>query len=500
MKYNILWIALLASVYISAQTFSSRLIDAKTKKGIAYATIQFGKDQGVITNEEGKFSFVFEGNATPTDSVYISSMGYAKTSFSLGALNDSLIMLQPRAIELSSVYVFDKELDVNTIIERMKRSLEKNMNRSPLKQRYFLRQSEFTTIEKIDFGFEKSSIAELNKAFIDSIALAIPRQSNNYTETLGDFHKMGETYKINVLKAAELYDKSDVNSFEDLGQRMETMFKKNIKPDSYLKIKSGLFSQKVDVEEVLEDIEENEETSEDAEAIANEIERDTISGVVKGQHYIFHELLSELFYEEDSKLDVVEKSRKYDFDLVGYSDIDESGVYVIDFRPSGGAVFQGRMFINIEDFAVLRIEFENVKNLRNFRLLGIFFRETVYGGSMQFERLSNGRYDLSFADLSIGNWFRVDRPLDVIEKNKNVKGRRKQNELRMNIDFRMKNITKWELVVFKNELISEVQFENVTESENVKATYMPAYDPDFWKGYTIMEPNSALRSFSARDW
>ena len=484
------------SYFAVAQTYSTQLLDAKTQKGIPYATIEYGKGQGVITNEEGKFSFTLETRTQLLDSVYISSMGYQKVGFTLEQLAAPTIAISPKAIELNSVYVFDEELDVEDIIERTKERLPSNVNNQPLKQRYFLRQSQVGNIEKVDFGFEKSSIVELNKELIDSIARAIPRNSSHYTETLGDFYRTNKAYKVNVLKAAELYDKKDIGSFEDLGSRMEALFKKNVKPDSYLKIKSGIFSQKVQVDEMMEDLEADEETAENAEVIEKEIQRDTISGIVDGQKRIFDELLTEIYYQEDTQLDLFSKTRKYTFDLVGYTDIEDAGVYVIDFKPKGGADFKGRLFINIEDYAVMRIEFENLKNLRNFRLLGIFYRETLYKGSMQFTKLANGRYDLKFVDLSIGKWFRLDRPLDVIEKNKNVKGRRKQNELRLNIDFRMANIDKFELVVFENTLIDENQFEGFQEDKSVKATYMPSYNPEFWEGYTIMEPNQAIREFS----
>jgi len=496
---------LLALIYLFgftalAQTFSSKLVDGKTKKGIPYATIQYGENDGVITNDEGRFSFTLESNQFDIDSIYVSSMGYEKTGFTLNQLQDSIIQLKPKAIELSGVYVFDEELDVDDIIEQMIKRLPENTNNQPVKQRYFLRQSVFGNIQKVDFGFEKSSIKELNKELIDSIAMAIPRNSYHYSETLGDFYKTNKAYKVNVLKAAELYDKDDIGSFDDLGKRMEEMFKKNIKPDSYLKIKSGVFSQKVQVEEVMEDIEaEQELTKEDTEAIENEIQRDTVSGVVDGQKHIFDELLSEVFYQEDSKLDLIEKNRKYEFELVGYADIDNSGVYVIDFKPKGGADFKGRVFVNIDDYAVMRIDFENLKNLRNFRLLGIYYRETLYKGTMRFTKLSNNRYDLKFADFRFGRWFRLDRPLDVIEKNKNVKGRRKQNELRLNIDFRMTNTNKWELVVYEHELIDQTKFDTYKEDKSVKATYMPRYNPEFWKGYTIMEPNEAIREFSVEE-
>jgi len=475
-----------------AQTFSAKVLDAKTQKPIPYATIQFAENNGVITNEEGRFSFTLTESAQMLDSLYISSMGYERKGFVFETVaQDSVLYVNSKAIALSGVYLFDKELDVDEIIQNMVDRLSQNTNRDPVKQRYFLRQSIFGNIQKVDLGFEKSSIEELGREFIDSITRVIPRRSSHYTETLGELYQTKDAKKVTILKAAELYDKKNIGSFEDLGKRMETMFKQNVKPDSYLKIKSGLFSQKIQVDSILTDIE-----AEEARAVEKELQRDSITGLVDGQKFIFDELLQEVFYEKDTKLNVVNKKRKYKFTLAGYTDIADEGVYVIDFTPKGKAAFKGRLFINITDFGVMRIDFENLKNIKNFRLLGIFYRETLYKGSMHFAKLSNGKYDLRFADFNFGRWFRFDRPLDVIEKNKNVKGRRKQNELRLNIDFRMTNTNKWELIVFDQELISQSQFDAVVEDKSARSTYMAQYNPEFWQGYNIMEPNQAIKEFT----
>ncbi|MEM9363925.1 MAG: carboxypeptidase-like regulatory domain-containing protein [Bacteroidota bacterium] len=487
-------IALVSMPVLLAQNVSSKLIDAKTKKGIPYATVQYGENQGVITNEEGRFSFLLEKDSLALDSVYISSLGYEKNGFTLEQLQDSVVLVQPKNIELSGVYLFDKELEVEEIIRKVKERLPQNTNDQPVKQRYFLRQSIFGNIQKIDFGFEKSSIEGLDKELMDSIERSLPRYSSYYTESLGDFYKTGDKYKLSVLRAAELYDKKNIGSFEDLSEQMETMFKKNVKKDSYLKIKSGLFSQKVQVDSILTEIEEEE-----ARELERELGKDTVSDFTDSQKRVFKDILNEVYYAEDSKLNVIRKSRKYKFTLDGYADIDDVGVYVVGFEPKGSADFRGKLYVNIEDFAIMQIDFENLKNLRNFRLLGIYYRETVYKGTMRFAKLSNNRYDLKFVDFSFGRWFRFDRPLDVIEKNKNVKGRRKQNELRLNIDFRMANTNKWELVVYNNTLINAPQFESLKENKRIKATYMPAYNPEFWQGYTIMEPNQAIREFTVEE-
>jgi len=490
--------SLLMGFPIFAQTVSSRLVDAKTQKGIPYATIQYGENQGVITNEEGRFSFVMEEGTSLPDSIYVTSMGYEKKGFTLEQLQDSLIPLNAKAIELSGVYVFDKELEVDDIIEKMIENIPQNVNKSPIKQRFFLRKAELANMQKVDFGFEKSSIKELNKELMDSISNSIPKNASHYTESFGDLYKNNTEYKLNIIKAADLYDKREVGSFEDLAEHMEEIFKQNVKPVSYLKIKSGIFSEKIQVDSILDTM--DDERVDQVKKVKAQVEKDSVSGLVDSQRWQFKEMLSQLYYKEDTKLDFVDKTRRYEFKLAGYADIGDAGVYVVDFWPKrSSADFKGRLYINIEDFAVMRLDFANTQRLRNFRLLGITYRETVYKGTMHFAKLSNGKYDLQFMDLSDGKYFGVDRPLKVVEKNKHVKGRRKQNELELNIDFRMNMTAKWELVVFNQDEIAENEFKTYKEDKTVRATYMPRYNPEFWKGYTIMEPNQAIRGFTAEE-
>lgn len=491
-------LTILMGLPLLAQTISSRLVDAKTLKGIPYATVQYGEHQGVITNEEGRFSFVLEAGTILTDSIYVTSMGYGKKGFTLEQIQDSLLPLKAKAIELGGVYVFDKELEVDEIIEKMIENIPKNVNKDPIKQRFFLRKSELANMHKVDFGFEKSTIKELNRELMDSMAKSIPKNASHYTESFGDLYKNNTAYKLNIIKAADLYDKRDVSSFEDLAEHMEEIFKQNVKPGSYLKIKSGIFSEKIQVDSILDTM--DDDRAEKMDNIKERANKDTISGLVDSQRWEFMEMLGQLYYNEDTELDFVEKPNRYEFKLTGYAEIDDTGVYVVDFWPKrSSADFEGRLYINIEDFALMRLDFENTQRLRNFRLLGITYRKTMHKGTMRFTQMPNGKYDLQFMDLSQGRYFAVDRPLKVVEKNKHVKGRRKQNELKLNIDFRMNMTAKWELVVFNQDEIAEEAFKTFTEDKTVRATYMPRYNPEFWKGYTIMEPNRAIQGFTVEE-
>ena len=476
---------------VSAQTITATLIDEKTKKPIPYATVQYGENEGVIANDEGLFSFDLNAARQPLDSVYISSMGYEKVGFAFEAITDSVLYIEPKAIKLSGVYLFDNPLDVDDIIEKVVERMPEHYNKSTTKQRFFLRESQLNSIQKFDIDFKKSTIKEFTKELLDSVLALVPKNSSYYNETLGDYYRSETDHKMTIVKAAELYDKRNEDSFEALGERMEKIFKDNIKRDSYLKIKSGLFGTKVQLDSIIDE-------NEDAQGIKVEVAEDDTpkeNHYLKSRKGILDDINQELFYQEDAKLNVLQKPRKYRFKLEGYTDIQDQGVYVISFEPRGGADYEGMLYVNIEDYAVVRMDFENVKLLRNFRLLGLMYQEYLFSGSALFERTENGKYALKFLESVIGRKMGVDRPLKVIEKNKNVKGRRKQNELSLGIDIVNFNTEKYQFVAFNSDIIPVSNFEAAKENHEVKAKYMARYDPAFWEGYNIMEPNQAIRDF-----
>ena len=474
--------------YLSAQGISAKIIDAKSGEPIPYATVQYAANKGIVSNDEGNFSLYLDGNLE-VDSLYISSMGYETTAFAVDQILDSVITINPKPIELSEVYLFDHELDVNEIIDRVKDNLDKNYSGEALHQRLFFRKSSLDRIRRFDIDFKESTIEEFNKPFIDSVLSVMPKGNAYYTESLVDFYREKDSSRLKIEKAAELYDKDNEISMEAIGERMEKIFKENVKPDSYLKIKSGIFGTKMQVDSILAE-------SEEAAELEDELKDPDNKDFHSHKRRQLNDLYTDLFYQEDSKLNMLDKSNRYRFHLKGYTSIDEQGVYVIDYVPKGSADFEGTMYVNIEDFGVMRLDYSNVKSIRRIKLLGFHYEETVYKGTTIYAKNEKGQYNLRFVNRVEGRYMGVDRPLKVIEKNKNVKGRRKQNELSLNIDLVNLNTEKYELVVYDSNLISSSEFMRVEENETVKATYLSRYDPEFWKGYNIMEPNQAIREFT----
>ncbi len=494
MKNILLSLTLLCCTAITTAqtTFSSSIVDKKTNEVIPYATIQFGEFQGVITNEEGKFSFSLNEDTKVLDSVVVSSMGYKKLSIAFSDLTDSVIYIEPTSIELDEVFLFNKELSIEEIMDKVSAQLDQNYNKALAARKLFYRNTAINALNRVKVNFKKSSIPEFNEKFIDSVTTLIPKKSEYYTETLANLYGNYNDQKLNILKAAELYDKTNDGSMETLSEELETIFNKHVKRNSYIKIKSGLFSQKVQLDSILE-------ASEDAQELEKEIKEPKKSSILEDRKYAITSLFDGLFFQEKSKLNMIHKANRYRFQLKDYTTINEELVYKISFWPKRKADFKGVLYVNANDFAIVRVDYTNVKSLKRIKLLGISYEETVYKGKTIFGKDANGKYSPRFIEKVLSNNVGVDRPLKIIEKNKHVKGRNKQNELSLGIDVVNTSTEKHEIVIFNARIIDHNQFKAAKENKTISATYLSKYNPEFWKGNDIIEPNAAIRNFSASD-
>jgi len=509
MNKIILWIiATIISVLftsVQSQSLSSRILDSVTQEPIPYVTVQL-KKRGVITNEEGRFSFLVDDNISETDSLFISCIGYASIGKPLHEFSENIIYLSPKAIELNPVIVTNKNYSAEEIIDLVKDNLKGNYNTDLSKKRIFLRDSYFQDFSKTDYTFLKSTIKELNKKFLDSVLQTLPKKSSYYTEILCDLYVNNEddSQKMNLIKASELYDKSKEIDYTKLEEKFNEIIKSNIKRDSYFKIKSGLFGTKIDGED-FDEIFESEMDSTDATALKKELdekkknEEERKTNFAKYRKRAIVGMMESLFFKEDSHLNFIAKSRKYIFSITDFTYMGEDAVYILDFEPKGSADYKGRLFINADDFAIIRLDYENVKPLKKFNLLGISMNQYLGKGKMIFNKSANDKYDLRYLEQEDGTRVGIRRPLKIIEKNKHVKGRNKQNELSVKLDMATVGVNKHEIIVFNTEPLSKTAYEAFTENNTVLPTYMPSYNPEFWKGYTIMEPNLAIREFTSEE-
>ncbi|WP_373519709.1 carboxypeptidase-like regulatory domain-containing protein [Pricia sp.] len=489
---------------LQAQSLSSVIIDSVTKNPVPYATVQLN-NRGMITNEEGRFKFSFDQNIRENDSLFISSIGYESLGKPISEFTDSVIVLRPKAIELKEVIVSNKEYTPREIIELVEDNIEKNYFTDFTKKRVFLRETYQNEVLKADYELKESTIAAFNESFLDSVIRSFPKKNTYYTEMLGDLYGNddADNQKLDLIKASEMYDKDKNLDVEKLEEKFNQIVKENIKSDSYFKIKSGwFFGTKVDADEMGDLFKEDIDSTDVAalnkrlaeEKKQKEERRKNFSGY-KGR--VLSDLIKNLPIFGDTDYNIIFKPGRYELTLKNFTYLGDQAVYVIDFVPDGSPEYRGQLYINADDFALIRMDFENTEALRDFNLLGVSINEYLAKGSILFAKGTDEKYHLRYYDIIKGVRAGVKRPLKIIEKNKNVKGRTKQNELSMKVDAAFGNVNRYELVVFDEEPINENQFENFKENNEILPTYMPNYDPEFWKGYNIMEPNQAIKAFTS---
>ena len=487
------------SVSTEAQVISSKIVDSISKEPIPYATILF-KKKGMISNEEGKFSFLYKNGAKPTDTLTISCIGFKTIAKPLNQFKDSLIYMSPKTIELKEVVLTDKKYTAKEIIEKVKENITKNYNFDYTKKRLFFRESQHQNFIKSDYKLKKSTIKELNKPFLDSVLKSVPKKNSYYTEILADLYGnfTKEKQKIELIKASELYDKNNEVGLTALEDKFNKILEKNVKPNSYFKIKSGIFGDKVGMEE----FKGKEVDSTDTDALNKKLEEekkkkeDRKKNFAKYRRSSLANMMDGLFFNEKSKLNFLNKSNKYEFTMLDLTFLGNDAVYVLEFKPKGSADYKGKLYINTEDFAIIRADYENVKAVKNFKLLGISFRIYQSKGKIIFNKGEDNRYNLQYLEKESASRFGIRRPLKIIEKNKHVRGRRKQNELYVKLDMAVTSSEKNEVVVFDVKNVNTSVFDTFKENNTMLPTYMPKYNPEFWKGYSIMEPNQAIKDFT----
>lgn len=479
---------------LSAQEFQARILDASTQKPVAYANVLFSENRGVVTNEEGFFSF---RTAEKPQLIKISSMGYDMLELQPEDLRETIFLI-PATVELKEVFLSDKKLSAKAIIMKALEEVPNNYDQNLSKKRIFLRESNINYVRNFDLHVDKSTIPGIDQQLMNEIANEVPKVSDSYKEVLADLYGNYESQKVRIIKAANLHNPKSSQTLDELTDRLELLFRENLKDKSYLKIRSGLFGVKVKADELEEEFIQSKEVKKEktpAQLAAEKIEDQ--KNLQSNSALKLSSLMNSMFWNEDVTFNLFQKINRYKYKLEGITHINADPVYIISFGPRRGQDFKGKIYINTIDYGVHRLDYENTKPLKSFRLLGLSTSDDVYTGKMIFVKNEAGKYSISYLEQEKGESFGLKRPLTIIEKNKFVPGRNKQNELDLDIKIKMSQVGKLQLLVYEDQKISSPDFDAVKDPGTFDYQTFKFYNADFWNGHNIMEPNAAIKKFTA---
>ena len=82
--------------------------------------------------------------------------------------------------------------------------------------------------------------------------------------------------------------------------------------------------------------------------------------------------------------------------------------------------------------------------------------------------------------LDLSNFNKVR---SFIEKNKFVKGRRKQNQISMHLDLSLITNSNYEVRVFESKKLSQDEFDQIEEKNEVLPKYYKEFKTNFWEEF-----------------
>jgi hypothetical protein len=471
----------LFALNINSQSLIVKVLDSLTLSSIPFATVYFSNNKGIITDRDGRFELIKE-QSDNNDSLFISSMGYKKISLEISSFKDSIVYMIPKIITLDNVVITNRNLSSKEIIEKVKKSIEQNYQREISEKKIFYRYEFNRKIDKIEFNKFKSSIDQVNSSILDSLLIRIPKENKGATETLCYYYGNLEEgkQKINLIKSRVTY-KNDDEILNSINSRLKEALQENLKSNSYFKIRSGLLPFSADLS--INGLWEIDSTNQEALKKAQDLELKRKQNFAAYQKSRITNIYSNLFYNEETKLDFILKSNRYRFGDPELTYLGNQLVYVISCFPKGSKDYKGVLYVNSDDFAVVRIDFENVKSLFKFKLLGVSTNVYLEEGRMVFSKLNNKKYSLSYFQVSNGRKSGIDRPIKVVEKNKYVKGRRKQNQISFKLDLIINSLNKQELQIFQSKTMDIKGFENIKENNKVLPEYLDEFTTNFWEEF-----------------
>jgi hypothetical protein len=472
-------IFILSILNSSSQTLQIKVIDSISEKPIAYSNVYFSNNNGLITDGTGNFELI-KSQLSQNDSMYVSMIGYDKKSFLVNNFNDSLIKLVQSPIKLSSVFLTSKKLSSNEIISSVIKNIEMNYEKEFTENKIYLSRKSNSITEKFTIDKFKSTVPNINSSLIDSLLANLKKDNNSGLQTLAYYYKNfeEEAQKIKIIKSRETHNKQG-EVLESISKKMEEAFKNELKSDSYFKIKSGIFGGNLDID----GLEEIDSTNIESVKKFEKKEINEKDDFANSQVRTVNRLYNSLFFEKDSYLNFILKPNKYIFSEPKIDVLGNDLVYIIEATPKGRGKYSGILYINTDDFAVVRIDFKNIKPVYNIKLLGVFVNIYLRDGKMILSKFKNKKYSLSYFKINSGRRVGFDRPLKLIEKNKNVKGRRKQNQISFRMDIISDEKTETELQVFKSKKISKDEFENLKNKNQVLPEYSEEFTSNFWEEF-----------------
>ncbi len=469
------------------KVISGNLIDAKTSEPLTYATILIvGSTNGVVSNEKGYFEIDITG-FPETDTIRFQYIGYKPQQICISDYVNSDVELSEEIYNLSETVVYGTPPKAKDIVKKIIENKERNYPVREYANQVFVRERYNSDLNKVDLNCKKSSIEGLDENFIGIIQKSVPKESVSYTDFLGWVYSNGEEgdsakIKIDPIRMISLKEK-DIAELERIEEVFEKVIKET-KDDEYWKVKTGILSQKIDMDEG---------------DTTNVKKKDSVPENTRLSKYYSGSLYYRMKYanlDNKDQWEFLHKTGKYKYTIAGGTSVNGEEVYIIDFEPSGSGMFTGKMFVSRNTYALIRADYQYAagKNGRDFHMFGIGYTESQFAGSIYFEKVDSV-YALKYFTTKSASEVSFDRSVSLLKKRKRWLFDKKVNEIKIGIDMYVSSEMSYEYLVTNKRDFEPNEFDDFEQKERMKVIYVDQFDDNLWAGYPVIAPTKKMKEY-----
>lgn len=471
------------------------VLDSKSQSPLPYAHIYvLAKHTGAVSNENGEYAIAIS-KLEPGDTLRFQYMGYKTEKLTVEYLQASPdVLMVENIFNLSQVLVFGSNPDPRDIVKKVIENKDRNYKRTTSRQKVFVRERDMQDMNEFRLKYKKSSVPQLDRDMIDLVEEKFPDNFTSFTDFLGDlyFNKNLEdsvTFKIEPDRTVSLKEK-DMADLEQLEKIFEEVFA-NTNSDEYWKMRSGIFGSKLDMEDESDTLQ--------ADTLNVKPEKDTLAENERRIKYYRWGLLHKQKFpgmDDKKEWEFLYNTGRYKYTLAGGTRVNGEEVYIIDFSPRHKGLYEGRLFISTETYALIRADYEYApgKVGLEVQLLGIGYTEAMFGGSVYFEK-QDSTYALKYFSYKSASRASINRKFSLIKKRKRWLFDKTLMEVKARLTMAMTMHESVEYLVLESEPISDEEFAGFREKEKMDIILVDQFDDRLWEGYTIIEPVKQMREY-----
>ncbi len=475
-----------------AQTdLSGWVYDKKSNESLAYVNIQFvNSNYGTLTNEFGHFT-ISNNSFNEKDSILIQHIGYQTQKLSVNDLyKNNKVYLEEDIFQLTEIVLLASSPNINSIIDSVLKYKSNNYNELQINALAFTRDRYINNIEKIELEKKKTNIDVIDTDLMNNFRDKLPRESYFYRDFLGRIYinqlegNSDTSLKINAIKTVELNTK-EIDELKYFNSVFDSLFS-NTNQDEYWKVKSGIIGRNIDY------------------SYGNEVDSlpdSTISAQTNLKY--FKSNLKNKFEVTDigntTYWEFIHKSKNYDYTYIGTVFIEGEEVCVIDFSPRKKGVYEGRFFVNLNDYAIIKSDFKYAKERfgRNLSLMGLGYKERDFSLSIAFEK-KHINYEVKYFSYSQTRDVSFNRAISLQKRKERFLFDKKIHELKVDLNLIISSSNTFEYLTIDSKPLSTKEFNLYVEEKILDVIYVDQFDNSLWEGYPIIQPTEKMKQYKSK--